>query len=132
MKVKSLSHVQLFVTPWSIAHKAPLSMEFSRQEYWSGLPFPSPGDLPDPGIEPGSLALQSDALLSKPEGKPDWIISCRSCEHFGFAVREVEAIERYQEVMSLIIILSRTIWAAALRLGSGTLTVEAGTPDQAE
>ena len=50
--VKSLSHVQLFVTPWTVAHQAPLSMGFSRQENWSGLPFPFPGDLPDPGIEP--------------------------------------------------------------------------------
>ena len=52
-----LSHVQFFVTPWTIAHQAPLSMGFSRQEYWSGLPIPSPGDLPNPGIEPASLAL---------------------------------------------------------------------------
>ena len=52
-KVKSLSCVQLFATSWTVAHQAPPSMEFSRQEYWSGLPFPSPGDLPDPGIEPG-------------------------------------------------------------------------------
>ena len=51
-----LSHVQLFVTPWTIARQAPLSMEFPRQEYWSGLPFPTPRDLPDPGIEPMSLA----------------------------------------------------------------------------
>ena len=57
VKVKSLSHVQLFVTPWTVAHQAPPSMGFSRQEYWSGLPFPSPGDLPDPGIEPVSPAL---------------------------------------------------------------------------
>ena len=49
------SCVQLFVTPWTVARQAPLSMGFSRQEYWSGLPFPSPGDLPDPGIEPASL-----------------------------------------------------------------------------
>ena len=49
-----------------VAHQAPLSMEFSRQEYWSGLPFPTPGDLPDPGIEPGSPALQADSLLSEP------------------------------------------------------------------
>ena len=49
------SHVQLFATPWTIAHQAPLSMVFSKQEYWSGLPFPPPGNLPDPGIEPGSL-----------------------------------------------------------------------------
>ena len=62
LKVKSLSHVRLFVTPWTVAHQAPLSMGFSRQEYWSGLPFPSPGDLPDPGIEPGSPALQEDDL----------------------------------------------------------------------
>ena len=53
-----------------MAYQAPLSMEFSRQEYWSGLPFPSPGDLPDPGIEPESPALQADALSSEPPGKP--------------------------------------------------------------
>ena len=57
VKVKSLSRVWLFVTPWTVAHQAPLSMGFSRQEYWSGLPFPSPGDLPNPGIEPGSPTL---------------------------------------------------------------------------
>ena len=50
-----LSRVRLFTTPWTAAHQAPLSMGFSRQEYWSGLPFPSPGDLPDPGIKPTSL-----------------------------------------------------------------------------
>ena len=68
VKVKSLSPVQLFVTPWAIAYQAPPSVEFSRQEYWSGLPFPSPGDLPNPGIEPGSPALQADALPSEPPG----------------------------------------------------------------
>ena len=66
--MKSLSHVRLFVTPWTVAHQAPPSMEFSRQEYWSGLPFPSPGDLPNPGIEPGSPALWADALPSEPPG----------------------------------------------------------------
>ena len=70
VKVKSLSHVQLFATPWTIAHQAPQSMEFSRQEYWSGLPFPSPGDLPNPEIKPGSPTLQSNSLQSKPPGKP--------------------------------------------------------------
>ena len=65
--MKSLSLVRLFVTPWTVAHQAPLSMGFSRQEYWSGLPFPSPGDLPDPGIELRSLALQADALTSELE-----------------------------------------------------------------
>ena len=53
MKVKSLSHVRLFATPWTVAYQAPLSVGFSRQEYWSGLPFPSPGALPNPGTEPG-------------------------------------------------------------------------------
>ena len=57
-EIKSLSRVRLFATPWTAAYQAPLSVGFSRQEYWSGLPFPSPGDLPDPGkIEPGSPAL---------------------------------------------------------------------------
>ena len=69
--VKWLSHVQLFETLWTIAYQPPLSMEFSRQEYWSGLPFPSPGDLPNPGIKPKSPALQTDALLSEPPGKPN-------------------------------------------------------------
>ena len=68
--VKSLSCVWLFVTLWTVACKAPPSMGFSRQEYWSGVPFPFPGDLPDPGIEPRSPALQADALPSDPPGKP--------------------------------------------------------------
>ena len=72
VKVKSLSRVRLFATPWTVAYHAPPSMGFSRQEYWSGLPFPSPGDLPNPGIEPGSPAFQADALTSEPPGKPMW------------------------------------------------------------
>ena len=70
VKVKSLSHVQLFATPWTVAHQAPPSMGFSKQEYWSELPLPSPGDLPDPGIESGSPAFQEDALTSEPPEKP--------------------------------------------------------------
>ena len=69
VKVKPLSRVRLFVTPWAVAYQAPPSMGFSRQEYWSGLPFPSPGNLPDPGSEPESPALQADALPSEPPGK---------------------------------------------------------------
>ena len=69
-KVKSLSHVRLFATLWTVAYQASPSMGFSRQEYWSGLPFPSPGDLPNPGIEPGSPTLEADALTSEPPGKP--------------------------------------------------------------
>ena len=68
--VKSLNHVRLFATPWTVTYQVPLSMEFSRQKYQSGLPFPSPGDLPDPGIKPGSPALRADALPSEPPGKP--------------------------------------------------------------
>ena len=64
------SCAQLLMTPWSVACQAPMPMEFSMQEYWSGLPFPSPGDLPNPGIEPRSPALQAGALTSEPPGKP--------------------------------------------------------------
>ena len=63
------SHVQLFATPWTVTCQAPLSMEFSRQEYWSRLPFPSPGDLPHPGIEPTSPALAGRFFTTKPPGK---------------------------------------------------------------
>ena len=68
VKVKSLSHVWLFGIPWTVVYQASLSMGFSKQEYWSGLPFPSPGDLPDPGIEPRFPALQADTLPSEPPG----------------------------------------------------------------
>ena len=66
----SLNDVWLFVTPWTVDPQSPLFMEFSRQEYWSGLPFSSPGDLPNPRIEPGCPALQPDSLPSEPTGKP--------------------------------------------------------------
>ena len=71
VKVNSLSRAQLFVTPWTVAPQAPLSMGFSRQEYWSGLPFPSPGDLPEPGIKPSSPSFEAGALTSEPPGKPN-------------------------------------------------------------
>ena len=70
VKVKSLSWARLFATPWTVAYQAPPSMGFSRQEYCSGVPFPSPGDLPNSGIEPGSPTFQADALTSEPPGKP--------------------------------------------------------------
>ena len=66
--MKSFSRVQLFATPWTVAYEAPLSMGFSSQECWSGLPCSSPGNLPDPGIEPGSPAPQADSLPSEPQG----------------------------------------------------------------
>ena len=68
-EVKSLSRVRLFATSWRVAYQAPPSVGFSRQEYWSGLPFPSPGDLPNPGVEPRSPALEVDALTFEPPGK---------------------------------------------------------------
>ena len=76
ISVMSLSCVRLFVTPWTAAHQALLSMGFSRQEYWSGLPFPSPGDLPDPGTEARSPTLLADALTSEPPGKPMTNLDC--------------------------------------------------------
>ena len=65
-----LSHVQLFVTPWTVAHQGPLPMEFSRQEYSSGLPFPTPGKLPQPGIQPGSPVIAGGFFTTEPPGKP--------------------------------------------------------------
>ena len=71
-RVKSLSPVRLFETPWIVAYQTPPSMGFSRQEYWSGFPFSSPWDLPNPGMEPRSSTLREDALTSEPQGKPWW------------------------------------------------------------
>ena len=75
----SLSRVQLFVTPWTVAYQASLSIGFSRQEYWSGLPFHSPVDLPNPGIEPVSPTFQADALPSEPPGKQ--LVTFKSLSH---------------------------------------------------
>ena len=80
--MKSLSLVLLCATPWTVAYQAPPSMGFSRQECWSGLSFPSPGDLPNPGIEPGSPALQADALPSEPK---DSYISFTKCQFSSVA-----------------------------------------------
>ena len=82
--MKSLSHVQLFVTPWTVAYQASPSTGFSRQEYWSGLLFPSSGHLPDPGIKPGSPTLQADALTSEPPGKPHFSL------HLSFSRAQVK------------------------------------------
>ena len=71
-----LSGVRLFATLWTVAYQASPSMGFSRQESQSGLPFPSPGDLPESGIEPRSPTLQADALLSEPPGKPNIVKGC--------------------------------------------------------
>ena len=74
MHAQSLSFIQLFETPWTVAHQALFSMGFPRQEYWSELLFPSPGDLPDPGIKLGSPMLQGYSLPSEPPGKPHSIL----------------------------------------------------------
>ena len=66
----AFSRVWLFAAPWAIAHQAPLSLKFSKQEYWSGLPFPTPGDRPDPGMEPTSPALAGEFFTTEPPGKP--------------------------------------------------------------
>ena len=80
--MKLLSCVQFFGTPWTVAHHTPPSMEFSRQECWRGSPFPSPGDLPDPGIEPRSPALQAHALPSEPPRKPNVSVGFHKCLYF--------------------------------------------------
>ena len=80
----ALSQVQLFETPWTVAHQVLLPMEFSRQAYWSGLPFPTPGDLPDPGIEPTSpvsSALAGGFFTTVPPGKPSYECSDMQLKH---------------------------------------------------
>ena len=72
--IQLLSLVQLFETPWTVAHQVPLPMEFSRQEYWSGLPFPTPGDPPDPGIKPTSPALAGRFFTTELPGKPAFLL----------------------------------------------------------
>ena len=124
---KSLSRVRLFATPWTVAHQAPPSMRFSRKEYWSGLPFPSPGDLPDPGIEPRSPALQADALTSEPPGKPR-MLSCFSrvwlsvtlctCSPPGSSVHEILQ-ERILEWVAIPFSRPRDrTWSPALQVDS--------------
>ena len=95
--------VRLFMTLWAVAYQAPPSMEFYRQEYCSGLPFPSPGNLPDPGINPWSPALQADALLSEPPGKPvntkwveGWGLTQSSCFSALFLLIEYCCFSRAQ------------------------------------
>ena len=74
-----LSHVRLFAISWTRARQAPLSKGFPRQEYWSGLPFPSPGHLPKPGIKPGFPTLKADSLLSEPLGKTHMEVKSMEC-----------------------------------------------------
>ena len=98
------SHVQLFVTPWTVARQAPLSMELSRHEYWSELPFPSPEDLLDPGIEPSSPAspaLQADSLLTEQPGKPIYFPLFRAfTSHYFAKISLAEVSNDFQTVKS--------------------------------
>ena len=102
--MKSLSRVRLFAIPLTVAYQSPQSMEFSRQEYWSGLPFPSPGDLPDPRIEPRSTALQADALPSEPPG-----IKSQECK---YKVQVQNTAELHLDVWDLPIPVIRPVPSA--------------------
>ena len=94
----SLSRVRLFETPWIVACKPLLPMGFSRQEYWSGLPFPSPGDLPDLGVEPWSPALQADSLPTKLSGNVNYI-SIKQLKYNG----KIKRVADKQTLTQLII-----------------------------
>ena len=93
VKVKSLSRVRLFATPWTVAYQAPPSMGFSWQEYWSGLPFPSPGDLSNPGIEPGFPTFQAHTLTSESPGKPDNSIEMTILSQQGCPIKDYNPYE---------------------------------------
>ena len=96
-KVKLLSRVQLFATPWMVAFQAPLSMKFSKQEYRSGLPFPSSENLPNPGIEPGSPTLWADALPSEPSGKPQsFFFFPWKCCYSKILLKVLELLNRFK------------------------------------
>ena len=90
VKVWSAQSCLMLCNPWTAAHQAPLSMGFPRQEYWSGLPFPSPGYLPNPGIEPRSPTLQAVSLLSKPRGKPTARLLPVMISSFFFLLNEAD------------------------------------------
>ena len=111
-----LNHIRLFATPWTVAHQAPLSMEFSRQKYWNGWPFPSPRGLPHPGIEPGSPALQADSLLSEPPGKPS--VSNRGNIKLFFLCQRhwVNIFEASKQILNLTSKVSLSFGAVACEL----------------
>ena len=98
VKAKSFSRVRLFATPWTIAYQDPQSMEFYRQEYWSGLPFPSPGDLPNPGIKPQSPALQTEALLSEPPGIRKGKVNRGESNQVGYQIPQGKLIPKIRFV----------------------------------
>ena len=112
MNWKSLSHAQLFANPWAVVCQAPLSMEFSRQEYSSGLPFPSPGDLPNSWIKPCYPTLQVDSLPSEPPGKPSHIINLPFFDkwHFKICSRDHQILNPFKistlHVSSIVVVVA--------------------------
>ena len=109
--MKLLSRVQLFATPWTVAYQASPSMGFSRQEYWSGLPFPSPGDLPDPGIKPGSPASEADALTSEPPSMMQLLkLSQVLARQATFAISILQQLEtEFKETQALVLAPTREL-----------------------
>ena len=108
-----LSRIRFFVPPWTVAHQTPLFMEFSRQEYWSGLPFPSPGDLPNSGIEPGSPALVGGFFTTSATWEARWETSARPLQEVN------------RKLLSDSLLFSFKC-CCLLRFGSGSLC---GSPD---
>ena len=108
-----------FATPWTVARQIPLSMGFSRQEYWSGLQFSSPEDLPNPGIEPGSTTVQADSLPSEPPGKP--YRSQRNTYTFKFIIKDVIKVtdEEPEEEMNWVEVGKVLSAGASVPLGLG-------------
>ena len=103
------SHVWLLVTTWTIVRQVPLSIEFSKQECWTGQPFPPPGDFPYPGIKPGSLALKADSLPSEPPGKPHICIYLWGfCGGFGVCVCISSLFQKLLEIRHKIKVT--TVW----------------------
>ena len=118
-----VSCVQLFATPWNVAHQVPLSMEFSRQEYWSGLAFPSPGHLPNTGIEPGTHESQADSLSSEQPGKPMILVFIILSFKPGFSLSSSTLIKRL--FSSSLLSAIRVVSSAYLRLLIHSLTMQA-------
>ena len=102
-----LSRVRLFATPWTVAREAPLSMGFSRQEFWNGLPLPPPGDLPYPGIEPVSPAWQANSLPSEPPGKPREVPGLQTSTDSKVGSREKSAHQRLSPLPTVRPLLPR-------------------------
>ena len=105
-KVQSFSSDQLFATPWTVAYQPPPSMGFSRQGYRSGLPFPSPGDLPDPGIKLESPAFQADALTSEPPRKPNHMFNLIAFPEIPVTRKQRRMMVRLRREAGLTLVLS--------------------------